>query len=200
MNIRKETKIYTDDFEITFEPIEDTIKVEKTKDGYKVKYLVQDEDYNNFLYDDLQQDKTVLLVNYRRDFHIERPEIISKEEVIDWYNGKKIPQEKNYFIFMLYCLVHNGIYLSIDGFNPDPYYGFDTSRVGIVLISKKITENREVARKIAKEHIGIWNKLLNGEVYSVVVETYNKNKKHIDYDTIGGIIGFEEAMKVLKSL
>jgi hypothetical protein len=200
MKIRKETKFYADDFEITFEPIEDTIEVEETKDGYKVKYLICDDSGFDLIYYDLKQSEDVLLVNYHRDFYVERPEIISKEEVIDWYNCKKIPQEKKYFIFTLYCLVHSGVYLSIDGFSPDPYYGFDTSRVGIVLVSKKLAKNREKAREIARNHIDIWNKLLSGEVYCAVVETYNKNKEHIDYDTIGGIVGSKEALEELKSL
>jgi len=200
MKIRKETKIYADDFEITFEPIEDTIEVEETKDGYKVKYLTHDYTGCDLIYDDFKQNEDVLLVNYHQDFYVERPEIISKEEVIDWYNSKKIPQEKKYFIFILYCLIHSGIYLSIDGFNSDPYYGFDTSRVGIVLVSKKFAKNREEAKEIARKHIDIWNKLLSGEVYCAVVETYNKNKEHIDYDTIGGIVGCEEALEELKSL
>jgi len=200
MKIRKETKIYADDFEITFEPIEDTIEVEETKDGYKIKYLTYDYTGCDLVYYDLKQDEDVLLVNYHRDFNVERPEIISKEEVIDWYNTKKIPQEKKYFIFTLYCLIHSGIYLSIDGFNTNPYYGFDTSRVGIVLVSKKIAKNREKAREIARDHIDTWNKLLSGEVYCAVVETYNINKEHIDCDTIDEIVGYEKALEELKSL
>ena len=132
-------------FNLTFQPANDEeVLVKKIKNGYELKYLAQDFDTPSP--NELSgEDKDLFLVNYHRDFHIERKNIISKEEVIDWYQGKKIEQSRDYYIFFLTCLVHGGVWLSLsDSFTCDQG-GWDTSHVGVVLASKKEFKSRSKA-------------------------------------------------------
>lgn len=85
MNVKKVTTYFDEDegFEYTFEPLDDTLTVKKTDDGYEVRYLIQD-DCQLDSPDDWGDDR-VFLVNYHRDFRIERKKEITEDEVRDIY-------------------------------------------------------------------------------------------------------------------
>jgi len=193
--IHKKTTYYNEDFEFTFEPIEETIDIKETPAGYEVKYLTHDEYPDK---PDSWGDDDLFLVNYHRDFWIES-KIISEDETRDFYLGEKIPQEKDYFIFKLACLVHSGVWLSLEtNFQCDPG-GWDTSHIGIVLASKKEFKTKNKAMSAAQSLIKVWNECLIGDVYCLVGEKYDKEKTPIDYDIVGGYYGFEYAKESLST-
>ena len=197
MKVHKEIRYATDQgFYLTFQPAnEDDIILKKTKSGYEIKYLVQDD--SNFSPDE-EGDNNLFLVNYHRDFFVGRKDIISKEESIDWYQGKKIEQSRDYYIFQLSCLVHSGVWLSLsDSFTCDSG-GWDTSHVGVVLASKKEFKSRSKAVVAAEGLIKTWNQYLEGDVYMAVKEFYNEKKEQIHHDITGGYYGYKESMKELK--
>ena len=197
MVIKKISYILDNEFELSFEPIEETIIIKKTKEGgFEIKYLIPDIDYS---LDDLNMDREALVVNYHRDFYIDKPDIITESEVRAWYQGKKIKQLKDYYIYPLACLVHSGIWLKVGfgGFVGDSG-GWDTSHVGVVLVSKRLARTREEARKIAFELVNNYNKVLQGDVYCLTKELYNQDKKHLKHEIIGGYIGYEKALEELK--
>jgi len=184
-----------DGFEFTFEPVEDTITVEKTPKGYTARYLVQDD---NPISPDENGDSGLFLVNYHRDFDVRRDSIIVKQNVADYYGGEKIPQEDKYHIFNLSMFSHSGIILSLSRTFISDSGGWDTSHVGLVLVSKKEWHKRDNACEAAESLVNEWNAVLSGDVYGCVVEYYNKNKKQLNQESCWGYIGFEAAKAELR--
>jgi len=198
--IKTVVKYYNeDDFEFTWHPIEDTLSIKKTQDGYEARYLIQDEIVNT---PDEWGDDNLFLVNYHRDFHVTNDKIIVEDEVREIYVEGKTEEgeiEKKYFIFPLSCLVHSGVWLSLAySFTCDPG-GWDTSHVGLVLVSKEEAKTKEKARKLAEGLVKTWNMCLSGDVYCLVKEIYDKDKKPIDFDTLGGAYGRECALEALRT-
>lgn len=54
--------------------------------------------------------------------------------------------------------------------------------------------------KAAKGCIEMWNQYLSGDVYGVVVETYDPLKNQIKNDAVWGFYGFKYAMQELKNI
>jgi len=186
--------ISEDGFELHFEPIEDTLTLKETEDGFEAKYLVKDE-----CYDPIDRDDTCLFhVNYHRDYWVTNDKIVTKENIETWYRGGKIPQQKDYHIFPLTSLIHSGVWLKLGrrGFLEDSHE-WDTSRVGAVLVSRKEWPRKDKAEKIATSFIEEVNKINSGDVYCCVREMFSKDKEPIDYDVCGGFIGFNYAKKEL---
>jgi len=162
-----------------------------------LEFEIRNEKFYDDLFDDLKEDKEVFLVNYHRDFWIERNDIITKEETAELYRGErdwiKTEREKGYWIFELSCLIHGGVWLKLgySGFISDPG-GWDTSHVGLVLVSKKIAKTRKKAEKLAESLVDYWNKLLGGEVYRIIVR---ENEKVVDEVSI---VGEVEVLRFIK--
>lgn len=121
---------YVDDdgFEFTFQPIEDSLTITETPEGYEAKYLTQDDDYES---PEEWGDNNLFLVNYHRDFEVTRDDIITKDDVINWYRGDfsdyededenipdHIPQNDKYWIFSLSMLSHSGVRLYLGNMTP----------------------------------------------------------------------------------
>lgn len=190
------------------ETLKETYKTETIPTGYtdreykeiKFKGLTfevrQDDSDDSF--DVLDEDEFCFLVNYHRDFWITRDEIITEDEVRDLYQGKKnwdkVEKEKGFWIFELSCLIHGGVWLNFGGggFVSDSY-GWDTSRVGLVLVSKKIAKTMKKAEEIGRDFVDQYNKVLSGDVYNILVK---KGEEVID--DISGIIGLDEVYKWIK--
>ena len=200
--IRAHTKYVSDEgFEFKFQPIEDSLIVEQTKDGYIAKYLIQDEEPTSP--DEWDEDDSLFLVHYHRDFDIRKDKIITEDDARALYQGEKIPQEKDYWIFPIAAYIHGGVSLSLaGGFHgrlPQGHEEFDVSNVGLILASKKEFKSKEKAQKSAESLIEAWDIYLRGEVYSIVKETYDKNKKPIDYEIRGGNYGYKSSLEELKT-
>jgi len=115
-------------------------------------------------------DDNVFLVNYHNDFYVENDKIITKNDVKNWYAGEKIEQAKDYHIFMLSCLIHSGVWLSLNYSFVSDGQGWDTSHIGIVLVSKKEARTKKKALKLAEGLLETWNDYLSGNVYGYDVE------------------------------
>jgi hypothetical protein len=192
----KQVRFLSDDgFEFHSEPIEDTLTLKETKDGFEAKYLVQDECYDT----DDRADEGLFHVNYHRDYWVENKKIITEDDLKEWYQTGKCSQQKEYHIFPLKSLIHSGVWLSLGtgGFECDTG-GWDTSHVGAVLVSKKEWKTKAKAEKAAESFVDEANKLNSGDVYCCVREMFNKDKEPVDYDVCGGFIGFDYAKKSLK--
>jgi hypothetical protein len=194
--INKRTVFENEDgFEFSHEPIEDTLLIVKTKGGFEARYLVQDDDP---IYPDDDGDESLFLVHFHRDFRVEKKDIIKRDDLAAWYNGEKIPQEKDYFIFKVSALIHSGVYLRLGSSAPqNSYMGFDDCHVGAVLVSKSEFKTRAKAEKAAAGLVENWNQVLSGDVYGCVVEFYNKDKEQIDLESCWNFCGYEEAKKEL---
>ena len=192
------TYVSPEGFSFEYEPIEDTITVVKTKDGYVAKYLVLDTDAES---PNADEDDNLFLVHYHRDFDVRRKEIITEDDPREWYQGKKIPQEKKYWIFPVEAYIHSGVALTLNTFRgrlPQGHYEFDVSHVGLVLASKDEFKTREQAIKCAGGLVDNWNTYLSGNVYGIVREVYDNSKNKIDYDAVWGYYGSKSAMDALK--
>lgn len=114
-------------------------------------------------------DNDLFLVNYHRDFTVEKDSIITKEDVQQYYETKKIAQSKDYHIFPLSMLSHSGVWLSLAKSFPSDGGGWDTSHVGVVLVAKKEFRTVYKALGAAEGLIETWNDYLSGNVYGYEV-------------------------------
>ena len=114
-------------------------------------------------------DDGAFLVHYHRDCWIEN-ENITENDLREWYNGEKIEQSKNYYIFAVSAYIHSGVVLSLENTFAGDSYGWDTSHVGAVLVGKKEAKTKKEARKIAEGIVNTWNDYLSGNVYGYVID------------------------------
>jgi hypothetical protein len=191
-------------FDYTFEPVNDSITVNKTNDGYDVRYLTYDTSPAG---PDAWADDNIFLVHYHRKFDVRRDDVIKENDIANWYRGDfsdydggKFPFKKEYHIFPVSAYIHSGVCLYL-GKNESPYDagGWDTSHVGAVLVSKKEWKSKDKAYRAAGSLIEEWNQYLSGDVYCIVKEEYDLDKKHAGYDVISGYYGEKYALEALKS-
>jgi hypothetical protein len=221
---RKTIITLDDEFELQFTPVDDTILVEETPEGWTVKYLVRDDDPMSPREWD---DEELFLVNYHRDFDVRNDKVITEEDVRALYlrprineiinsgmaRGKwltqeeldeikegmrDIPQEENYWFFPLSCYSHSGVSLSLSSHFACDSGGWDTSHVGVVLVGKEFFPTEERAREAAEGLVNEWNEYLSGDVYGVVVETFDKERHPVNEDSCWGYYGQEYAMEELR--
>jgi len=76
--------------------------------------------------------------------------------------------------------------------------GWDTSHVGLVLVSKKETRFKKKAAELAQGLIETWNMCLTGDVYGIVKETYDEQKEQVDIESVWGFYGYKYAVESLK--
>lgn len=209
MNIKKKI-IYVDiddDQEHQFEPIENTTILEKTENGYRLKYLTIDEDPMS---PDEYGDDALFLVHYHRDFQVENklcPKdvlgYIYTENADDYDKNGAKELQKTHHVFPVSSYIHSGVSLSLgDGFAgrlPQGHYRFDVSHVGAVCVSKEVWRKKDTARKAAESLVETWNQYLSADVYCCVAETLDADRKQIDYDICGGFYGFEYAKEALET-
>lgn len=223
MTIRKKvtTQYFDEDTnqEYEFEPIEDTISVEKNPDKeneFLLKYLTID-DYP-LPPDEWPRGYSIFLVHYHRDFWIEN-ELCTKEILGYIYTGNDAEYDKDgatellkeYYCFPVDAYIHSGISLRLTGgFSgslPQYHEQSDVSSVGAVLVKKKefgaggveFEHTGEEAEELAKSLIETWNQYLSGDVYCCVIENLDADKKSYDYDIVCGFYGFDYAEEYLQN-
>ena len=163
-----------------------------------LKFEINSQEDNDLLWDDFRMDESVLLVNYHRDFTIENDNIITEDETRQLYLGclklEKLEKEKGYWIFELSCLIHSGVWLQFGGggFSSDGG-GWDTSRVGLVLVSKKTAKTRKEAEEYGENLVDRYNKVLSGDIYYIDVSKDGK-----ELDGCSCIIGMKDVYKYIK--
>lgn len=201
--IKKVTKYIESeyDLELTFEPVPDTLSIEKTDKGYTARYLVQD---NNSQSPDKNEDTEIFLVHYHRQFYIERKDVINENdlksiflnEVDEDSRAKEIGNK--YHILPVFAYIHSGLSLSLGNTNYPFTDEWDTSCCGAILVSKEEWKELDKANAIAQSLIEEWNQYLSGDVYGIVKEEYDTNKKQINKDSCWGFYGQEYALEELK--
>jgi hypothetical protein len=193
------THTYMDDeneIELTFMPEEDTLIFKETPEGFEARYLVRDECAQSPT-DNNGDDDGLFLVNYHRDFNVRHDSIITMEQVRNYYRGDKEDMPSGYHFFKMSMLSHSGVWLALDGSLNQSYMGMDTSHVGLVCISKSEWAEEDKAFKAAESLVEEWNQYLHGDVFGIVKETYDKDKKQLDEESVWGFNGFEYAKKAL---
>jgi hypothetical protein len=208
------TTVYKDEdneFEYTFEPIEDSVSIEKTPEGYKVKYLVQDD--NPMSPNEWDNDEA-FLVHYHRQFWIEHKDI-EENDLADYFTNEEIDKDhylNDYYVFLVSAYIHSGVALrlGVRAFQrqlPQGHYEFDVSCCGAVLVKKKefgsggveFEHSEEEAERIAQSIVDEWNVYLSGDVYGCIAESFDKEKNSVDHDSCWGFYGYDYAMESLKN-
>lgn len=185
-------------FSYMFEPIEDTIKIESTKDGYEALYLAYDTDP---ISPNEDEDDNLFIVAYHRDFDVRRDKIIDKDLAVDIFRDEKTEEvkafKKKYWCFGLEAYIHSGVVLAFSQQGNFPDRRWDVSQIGLVCVAKEEWKKEDKAEEAAKNHIDYWNQYLSGDVYIAVKETYDNEKNQIDYDCICGYYGYKDTVKEL---
>lgn len=197
----QQVKRYKDlesELEFTFRPVDDTLTIKKTDEGFEARYLVQDENAES---PDAMSGgcSDLFLVNYHRDFDVRKDEILTMENVRDFYHGNLESLPDGFHYFKLSMLSHSGVHLALDSSLDHYYMGLDTSHVGLVLVSMSVWPEEEKALEAAKSLVTEWNQFLSGEVFGIVKETYDKEMNQLDCESVWGFYGFEYAKKALET-
>ena len=154
--------------------------------GHKIK-LMQDESAES---PDSWEDDAAFLVGYHRDFTVERDDIITKEDLQEYFGeNKKIPQLKEYHIFGLEAYIHSGVVLALSHEGNFPDRQWDVSQLGAVLISKKEARSRKKAKELEQALIETWNQYLSGDIWGYIIE--DKNGEVVG--SCWGFYGIEDA-------
>ena len=203
MGIKKRVTFIDDDgFEFLHEPVDGTLTITETPDGYEARYLVTDDNYE--MPSDWD-DEGFFLAHYHRQFWVS-PKYIEERDLANYYrrdfsdyDDEKHPFDEKWWVFPVSAYIHSGVWLSLgNSFACDPG-GWDTSHVGAAFCGRAEWKTEEEARKAAEGLIDEWNKGLSGEVYGIVKETYDKDKNPDDHDACWGFYGYEYAMESLKT-
>ena len=205
MSIKTITKYVNDEgFEFTFEPIEDTLKIKKTKTGFEARYLTPENDPQ----DPREDENLGTMVCFHRRYTLgDKTDLNSDmfngwEELYDYLKKEK----KAIMILPLYLYDHSGISIKVGSFQgllSQGHAEFDSGQVGFIYCTKedlkRIGITKAKAEKSLQAEVEVYNDYIQGNVYYLVKETYNKKKEQINYDTCGGYFGYLEALKRLEN-
>ena len=125
--------------------------------------------------------------------------VIVEGEAQEFYEGKQIDQQKDYHVFPVSCLIHSGVWLSLEHSFACDGQGWDTSHVGLILVAKKEAKKKQVAQQVAKGLLDQWNKYLTSEVFCLVKQDHDKDKNLENYETVGGYYGLDFALSQLET-
>ena len=201
--IVKTQYINDEGFEFTFEPIESSLKIIKTKTGFEARYLIQDNDP----FDPRENENLGTMVCFHKRYTLgDKTELNSEmfngwEEMYDYL----IKEKKAVMVLPLYLYDHSGISMkvgSFQGYLPQGHAEFDSGQVGFIYCTKedlkRIGITKAKAEKSLMAEVGEYNQYIQGDVYCLVKETYNKDKEQIDQENCGGYYGYIEAEKEYK--
>jgi len=198
------TTQYTDEqgFEFTFEPIEDSLKIKKTKTGFEARYLTPDNDSIN----PFETSEGNGIFYHWKEYGKEQLEKYCELLGYDIDTKEKIGEE-NPDTVRIDKYEHSGITYSVAGEGMNCRW--DTSNSWAIwypdnvlleeLKGLKGQARRQKCIEYARQCCELFNQWANGEVYCIVKETYDHNKEQIDYDVCGGYFGYEEALKSLET-
>lgn len=186
-----------DGFEFSFEPIEDTLTIKKTKTGYEARYLIYEESPES----PREWDNLSRMICFHNRYSLgDKTEL--KAGDFDGWEGLKsylVKEESAAAILPLYLYDHSGIKISTGPFSCP----WDSGQVGFVYVTrdqlKREGLTKAKAREVIMAEVETYDEYLKGDVYCLVKETYGKDKKPVDYDTLGGCFGRDWAEKALKT-
>jgi len=216
MTITKRITYSTEGFDFTLEPIEDSIKIKKTKKGYDIRYLTPDNDpdsprnwdnlgkmicfHNRYSLGDKHDytDNEDFVLSLAVELNL-----ISSKDNLGNYTAQELVEEieRKAVILPLYLYDHSGI--SMRTYRHGQHASWDCGQVGYIYITKEQLKNEKLTKKRAEKvligEVETYNQYLTGDTYTIVKETYDKNKEQINYDCIGGFYGYEDSLKALET-
>ncbi len=213
MTITKKITYSTKGFDFALEPIEDSIKIKKLfKGGYELRYLTPDFDPDS----PRNWDNLGTMVCFHGQYDLGDKTDLTSDNFNGWEELEDylIKEKKAVIIAPLYMYDHSGISIKIGSFYgcglPQGHARFDSGQIGFIYVDeetlkkeyniKKITKKiKDKASKVLGGEINIYDKYVRGEVYTIVKETYDKNREQIDYDCVGGYFGYEDSLKALET-
>ena len=189
-------------FRYTFEPIEESLTIKPTEEGFEVKYMTYD-DHDGFSPND-EEDNGLFLVAYHNQFSVERKNFITQNQCAALFRNNVEDEDyypkqiaKDYHVFGLEAYIHSGVVLAISKEGNFCDRNWDVSQIGCVFASRKEWKTRVKAKQAALSLIKTWNQHLSGDVYGVVIEYFDKKKELINYDSCWGFCGYAETLKEL---
>lgn len=203
MPITKRTiTTYTNEegFDFTFEPIDGTLKITETKDGYTAKYLTTENDP----IDPREDDNIGNMICFHRNYCLgDKQDEISKDSFNSWEELETyLIKEKNAVVVLpLYLYDHSGI--SIRTCVHGQHSSWDCGQVGFIYATKKQLITEGITKNQLQKHligeVETYNSYISGDVYCTVRETYTKEKEKIDFDSVGNYIGYKYAVDALET-
>ena len=199
MITKKVTYVNEEGFEFQFEPIENTLKIRKTKDGYEARYLHPDHDPEN----PFENDEGLGEFAHWKNGH---DELVKYCDALGYdIDTREKTGKENPDAVKIDKYEHSGITYSLSG--EGRQCRFDTSHTWAVWLPNaclleelkkyKGQARRKKCIEFAKQAIEVFNAWANGDVYCIVKETYNKDKSYYNHDIVGGYYGLEYAEKGL---
>jgi hypothetical protein len=193
-------------FTLMFDPVEYT--VEKTPEGYSVRYIAIDNEPES----PRQCDNFGTMVCFHGKYNLGDDENCYRDERFNSWDELRDEIERNEnpgVILPLYLYDHSGITMKTHPFNDR----WDSGQVGFIFVSEeKIREEfsiddndvvtdevLESAKKILEGEVIIYDQYLTGDVYRLVKEKFDKDKQQIDRDIVGGYYGIESAREELEN-
>jgi hypothetical protein len=194
-------------FNLMFDPVE--YGVEKTPEGYNVRYIAVDNEPES----PRQCDNFGAMVCFHRKYNLGDDEHGYRGERFDSWDGLRDEIERNEdpgVILPLYLYDHSGITMKTHPFGDR----WDSGQVGFIFVSKdKIREEFSIedinaditdeilagAKKILEGEVALYDYYLTGAVYRLVREKFDKDRQQIDRDIVGGYYGIEDAREGLKT-
>jgi len=207
MSIKKIIRYQNEEgFEFVHEPVEDSLKIEMCPDGYRAKYVARDGCPSSPCDED---DPDLFLVAYHRDFTVKNSRLseekynhlLSDRSGLDEYEMESLSEwDRHYHMFPLEAYIHSGIALALGGEGQFLDRRWDVSALGCVFVAKSVWADIGDAIQAAKGLIERWNGYLSGEVYGVVIESYDELKKPVGRSSSWGFCGYDNAMIELEDV
>jgi len=196
---KKVTYINEEGFVFQNEPIENSLKIIKTKDGYEARYMIQDENG----YSPRDDDNLGTMVCFHRKYSLGDKTDLNSDNFDGWQALKDYLKKelKAVVILPLYLYDHGRISIAIAPHGQ--HYSWDGGQVGFVYVTKEQLKKEGVTKKRAEKilmaEVEDYNSYLIGDCYILVKETYNKDKEPIDRDSVGGYLGCDYAIKAVET-
>lgn len=214
MNTDKNNNVEKDiEFDLIFEPIDkkdpDAYIVEKIEetDGYRVRYIAIDEEPES----PRDGENLGTMVCFHKRYELGDKDHGYKKEMFDSWEDLKNSIEENEdaaVILPLYMYDHSGIIIKTGPFEDR----WDSGQIGFIFVSKEKVrkeyyinhgdipeEMLDKVRSILEEEVEIYSNYVNGNVYRIVEEIFNRNLKQIDNSIVGGFYDLEYAKEELKA-
>jgi len=191
------------DFELTFEPVEDTLTVKETDTGFEVRYLTQDSDP----IDPRENDNLGTMTCFHGRYTLGDKNDLKSCNFDGWSSLK---EHLNPWVCMpLYLLDHSGLHIRTGSFSDVDPGCWDSGQVGFIHVSAEkvkkeygnlTNKTRQKVLEVLQAEVNEYDSYLSGDVWCVVKETFNKDKTPINHDIVGGYIGFKYAKEGLNDL
>lgn len=186
-----------EEFPLTFQPVESSIKVIKTDTGYTVKYLVHDESPSS----PRENDNLGTMVSFHKRYNFgDEGHGFRSEDYEGWPELEKALGA--YMVLPIYMLDHSGIAIRTTSFN-DPW---DSGQIGFIYITREKAlkeygklgkKTRDTVRRVLEGEVETYNQFITGEVYGIVAEEFSEIRKSIDHDSCWGFFGEKWALEAL---